>query len=171
MKHTAEWLRLELADIANDVASIRKSDLPEFSQGLDIICAYDTKVARILKELATLDLYEELKKADELICHLCKNCMEATLDCNSCDDRKLRLKVLAKVEGSHSRIPGSEGRMRMPNPETLDLLDKANKAIFDAEQAIRKEEKAEVNKSMYRMRIELQKVIGRYIANLHVCDM
>ncbi len=59
----------------------------------------------------------------------------------------------------------------MPNQKTLDLLDKANQAIFKAEQAIRKEEEAQVNKPMYRMRIELQKVIGRYMANKPVCDM
>ncbi len=44
------------------------------------------------------DLYEELKKADGLICHLCKMSMEDTLDCEACDDRKLRLKALAKAE-------------------------------------------------------------------------
>ena len=59
----------------------------------------------------------------------------------------------------------------MPNQKTLDLLDKANKAIFKAEQAIRKEEKGLANRPMYRMRIELQRVIRRYMANLSVCDM
>ncbi len=58
----------------------------------------------------------------------------------------------------------------MPNQETLDLLDKANEAIFKAEQAIRKEEKVAVNRPMYRMRIALAEVIRRYTANLPVCD-
>lgn len=59
----------------------------------------------------------------------------------------------------------------MPNQKTLDLLNEANEAIFKAEQAIRKEEEGQVNKPMYRMRIDLQKVIGRYMANLPVCEM
>ena len=45
------------------------------------------------------DLYEELKKADGLICHLCKMSMDGTLDCEACDDRKRRLKALAKADG------------------------------------------------------------------------
>ncbi len=56
-----KWLRAELVDIANDVANVRKSDMSEFHQGLDIICAYDTKVARILERLVTLELCEALK--------------------------------------------------------------------------------------------------------------
>lgn len=59
----------------------------------------------------------------------------------------------------------------MPNQKTLDLLDKANKAIFEAEQAIRKEEKAQVNKPMYRIRIELASLVRRYMANMPMCDM
>lgn len=59
----------------------------------------------------------------------------------------------------------------MPNQDTLVLLDKANHAIFEAEQAIRKEEKANVNKPMYRMRIELASLIRRYMANMPICDM
>lgn len=59
----------------------------------------------------------------------------------------------------------------MPNQKTLALLNDANEAIFKAEQAIRKEEGVGVNKPMYRMRIELHKVIDRYMANKPVCDM
>ena len=57
----AKWLRAELIDIANDVANVRKSDMPEFNQGIDIICAYDTKVERILEKLAILEMYEALE--------------------------------------------------------------------------------------------------------------
>lgn len=59
----------------------------------------------------------------------------------------------------------------MPNQETLDLLDKATHAIFEAEQAIRKEEGASVNRPMYRMRIELARIIRIYMANQPVCEV
>ncbi len=57
----------------------------------------------------------------------------------------------------------------MPNQKTLDLLNKANSAIFEAEQAIRKEEEAHVNRPMYRMRIGLADIIRRYCASQPVC--
>ena len=59
----------------------------------------------------------------------------------------------------------------MPNQATLDLLDKANRAIFEAEQAIRREEGASVNEPMYRMRLQLQDVIRIYVANQPVCGL
>lgn len=66
MKYTkgelAQWLRAELVDLVNDIAKVRKSDMPEFNQGIDIICAYDTKVEKILKKLAVQELYEALKE-------------------------------------------------------------------------------------------------------------
>jgi len=58
-----KWLRAELVDLVTNVASVRKSDMPEFNQGLDIICAYDTKVAKILDKLAAPALYEALEQA------------------------------------------------------------------------------------------------------------
>jgi len=57
----------------------------------------------------------------------------------------------------------------VPNQATLDLLGKANRAIFEAEQAIRKEEGEAANQPMYRMRLGLQDVIRLYLANLPVC--
>ena len=48
---------------------------------------------------AAPDTYQELKEADSEICRLCKMCMEATMDCISCEDRERRLKALAKAEG------------------------------------------------------------------------
>jgi len=56
------------------------------------------------------------------------------------------------------------------NTETILLLEKANRAIFEAEQAIRKEEKAQVNKPMYRMRINLNEIIQHYKNGGEVCD-
>lgn len=58
----------------------------------------------------------------------------------------------------------------MPNQRTLDLLDAANHAIFEAEQAIRREEKASVNKPMFNMRIRLQAIIRDYCANKPICN-
>ncbi|KKM83673.1 hypothetical protein LCGC14_1306850 [marine sediment metagenome] len=59
-----------------------------------------------------------------------------------------------------------------PNQETLDLLSAATKAIFEAEQAIRREEGVnfKANKPMYHMRIQLAEITDRYMANLPVCD-
>jgi len=58
----------------------------------------------------------------------------------------------------------------MPNQETLDLLNKANTAIFAAEDAIRKEEVQDVNKPMYHMRLQLAEITSRYMANQPVCN-
>lgn len=58
----AKWLKAELVDLVTDIANVRKSDMPEFNQGLDIHCAYGTKVEKILEKLATPDLYEALKR-------------------------------------------------------------------------------------------------------------
>lgn len=43
-------------------------------------------------------LYEELVKADETICELCKRLNPQHKDCTSCEDREGRLKAIAKVE-------------------------------------------------------------------------
>ena len=59
----------------------------------------------------------------------------------------------------------------MPNQKTLDLLAKATAALFEAEQAIRREEKRTVNPPMYRIRIELAAIIRRYTADLPICKM
>lgn len=58
----------------------------------------------------------------------------------------------------------------MPNQQILDLLEKANQALFEAEQAIRKEENAQVNRPMFRMRLHLASVIRRYMANQPVSN-
>ena len=58
----------------------------------------------------------------------------------------------------------------MPNQEILDLLDIANHAIFEAEQAIRKEEMVGVNHPMYFMRLELAEITARYLANMPCSD-
>lgn len=57
----SKWLLSELRDLVKDIDTVKKSDMPEFNQGLDIHCAFGTKVERILDKLATPDLYEALK--------------------------------------------------------------------------------------------------------------
>lgn len=44
------------------------------------------------------ELYEELKQADRVICHLCKRLNPQHKDCISCADREVRLQILAKAE-------------------------------------------------------------------------
>ena len=93
-----------IADIVTD------TDNPEWNRDVNEIAKSAILMHNDPKYRAAEDLYEELKKADGLICHLCKMCMEETLDCDSCDDRKLRLKVLAKAgeisrEGSNPATP------------------------------------------------------------------
>ena len=63
----AKWLRAELVDLVKDIETVHKSDMPEFNQGLDIICAYDTKVEKILEKLAAPDLYEALSQVREWV--------------------------------------------------------------------------------------------------------
>ncbi len=85
MNYTKEeltkWLRAELVELVHDIATVKKSDMPEFNQGLDIVCAFDAKVARILEKLAALDLYEALKlyqkHQEGTRDHYCWRCAEA----------------------------------------------------------------------------------------------
>ncbi len=64
----------------------------------------DATIIYCPKHSACDDMYEELKKADVVICQLCKrlNPQHAqTLyhdSCESCEEREVRLKALAKVE-------------------------------------------------------------------------
>jgi len=57
----ARWLRSELVDLVKDIETVRKAEGSEFNQGLDTICAFDTKVEKILDKLACVGMYEALK--------------------------------------------------------------------------------------------------------------
>lgn len=57
----------------------------------------------------------------------------------------------------------------MPKQNTLDLLQRAKDALYDAELAIRLEEDAPVNQPMYRMRLQLAEVTNLYAAGVKVC--
>jgi hypothetical protein len=48
---------------------------------------------------AAPDCYEQLKEADAVICDLCKCLNPQHVNCTSCEERKIRLKAIAKAEG------------------------------------------------------------------------
>ena len=45
------------------------------------------------------ELYEELLEADAVICELCIRLNPQHANCEWCDDREPRLKLIAKIEG------------------------------------------------------------------------
>ena len=51
------------------------------------------------KHASAPKLYEALKYANEEICRLCKNMMEAPMDCASCEEKDNRDKIISLAEG------------------------------------------------------------------------
>ena len=64
----------------------------------DIACVDSKEDAFLIS--ASKDMYEELVKADESICWLCKRLNPQHKDCTSCEERESRLKAIAKAEGT-----------------------------------------------------------------------
>jgi phage FluMu protein Com len=63
------------------------------------------------------------------------------------------------------------GKLCPKHYEILNLIDKANNAIFHAESALYKLEKAHSCKPLYRMRINLGYVKQAYKNGAKVCEM
>ena len=87
-----EWLRAELKDLVADKKHIDESNMPLFNQGLDWVCALDTKVEKILNKLAIPAFYEALKYLTETVARL----DDYTID-NS-ESYKMSIEALAKAE-------------------------------------------------------------------------
>lgn len=93
-ENLAEWLNQELADLINDVRQIDKSDMPIFNKGLEVKCAVDAKIAKILKKMPAPDLYEALKAFDKYLEMTYPENMKQKWHATT-----LMEKAIAKVEG------------------------------------------------------------------------
>ena len=58
-----KWLRDELSDLVRDVTATERGDLPRFNKGLEVKCAIEAKLRKILnhKESAPA-MYEALEE-------------------------------------------------------------------------------------------------------------
>ena len=45
-----EWLREQLSDLVKDILEIERSNLPLFNKGLEVKCAIDTKLQKLLEQ-------------------------------------------------------------------------------------------------------------------------
>jgi hypothetical protein len=57
----------------------------------------------------------------------------------------------------------------MVDKNIVTLLDKAQDAIFEVEQAIRRAEGEQVNHCMYKMRLQLAQIKNEYLSSRPIC--